>query len=154
MANPSPSVITALDAKVPTLPGGWTGNTDAAIAVLLNTPSVVNPSPQATIPKPYTVASVLSLITTSAANLKADPFLAVLTDVRDRIQAADTAGVVLYGQLLLGWGVITQVEHDLILSAVTATQPDPNYQAEISWAMATINRPIDAADVAAARPTQ
>ena len=151
MANPSPSVITALDAKVPTLSGGWTGNTDAAIAGLLNATSIANPLPQATVPKPFTVAQVFGLLSgASVANLKTVPYV---PDIRDKVQANDIPGCVLYLNLLLAGSVITQAEHDLILAAVTATQPDPSYQAQISWAVATINRPIDAADVAAARPT-
>ena len=77
--------------------------------------------------------------------------VAFLPDVRDKIAANDPVGTNLYAGLLLGGGTIGQAEHDAIVAIVNATQADPSWPAQISWAVATLGRPVDTDDIAAAQ---
>ena len=75
-----------------------------------------------------------------------------MTDLRDKIQANDRPACALYANLLLDAQAIDQGEHDAILAVLAATEPDPSYAPLVSWAILHLGRPVDAGDVAAARP--
>jgi hypothetical protein len=153
---PSPAAIAAIQAKVASLPGGWSAYTDVQLAAdsgPLNTPSVANPNPQGAVPNPIGESALIPLLDDpnngSLAKLQNYVNLAL---VKADIDSGNRAGVLLWAQKLPLVGVITTGEAENITSYVNGTMPDPNWTAEISWAVANIFRPVDTSDVAAARP--
>lgn len=143
--NASPAAIASIQAQVT----DWT-QSDAAIVAALNAPSVANPVPQPTIPTPFTIGEIFGMASApSLVKLAAVPFL---PDVRNLILANDRSGCAIYTNLFLVSGTILQSEHDAIMGVLAATQPDPSWAAQISWAEANLGRQVDAFDIAASRP--
>lgn len=143
--NPSPQAVAAIRSRVT----DWTPS-DATIAAALNAPTIANPATRAVVPLPFTVAQVFGAVgQPSLAGLKA---VAFVPDIRDKIAANDRTACGLYAGLLLAGGVITPADYSAIMAIFQATGPDPSWPAQISWAVATIGRPVDTLDVAASRP--
>lgn len=143
MASPSPDAIAAIRAHVT----DWTPD-NPAIVEALNAPSVANPAPQANVGKPYTVLNLLgSIDPTRRAGLT--PLLAA---IRPDFDAQDGTAIVGWSMALMLTGDLMQSDVDGITAVVSATEPDPSYQAQIGWALATLGRPVDLLDVIAARP--
>jgi hypothetical protein len=150
--NPSPTAITAIQTFVASsISGGWS-NGDAEILAALNAPSIANAAAAAQVPVPYGWATLQSnLSAASKGNLLANPnFDTMLTDVN----ANNTANVV-------GWidvistatpALVTSAEATSMLAVVNATQPDPNFQPLLPWAIVNLFRLADAGDVSSARP--
>lgn len=146
MVNPSPQAVAAIRAKIL----DW-APTNAAIAVALNAPAVANPAPQTTLPKPFAFGDVFGLLSdASVAAIRDTPNT---TDLIDKVNAGDRAGV---GRWVAVLGKlpakITPAEAAALMAVLQATQPDPAWPAQISWAVANLGRPVDTDDVAASRP--
>jgi hypothetical protein len=145
MANPSPEAISAIRAEV----SDWTSD-DASIAASLDAPTIANPAPRPTVPVALTVSGVLGALSAeSKAKLHTVAFVPA---IRDAINAQDRAACGLWAQILMDGGVITPAEGQALMGLLSATQPDPSWPAEISWAESTLGRLVDPEDVAAARP--
>lgn len=143
--NPSPQAVAAIRAKV----ADWSPS-DASITAALNSPSVSNPVAQATVAKPFAVQDIFGAV--APASLAKLTNVAFVPDIRDKVQSNDRAGCGLYANLLMAGGVLTQADHDAVMAVLAATEPDPLWQSQISWAVATIGRPVDSNDIAASRP--
>ena len=150
--NPSPAAIAAIKTYVAAMTSpaaGW-ANTNAQIVTAMNTPSISNPTPQATVPTPYTVVTLLDCLTGSFATVANYPSLpAMLAD----INARNTGNCLNWLALLSGGTppLITSGEASAINAVLTATELDPSWQSEISAARSELGRPVDAADIVAAR---
>lgn len=144
MANPTPAAIAAIRGHV----ADW-APTDAEIAAALNTATEPNPVPQGTVPRYLLTADVLGLLSPASVGALFDS--GNLPDMRDTIVAQDREGVVTWAAAALLAGKINQAEHDAVAAMAQETVPDPAWQAEVSWAVLTLGRAVDAADIAAAR---
>lgn len=145
--NPSPQAVDLIRSRVT----DWT-QTDQAVADALNAPAVANPVTQApAVPKPFDFADVMGLLSdASVAAIRDTPNT---TDLISKINAGDRAGVLHWvAALLKAPAKITADEAAAVNALMTATVPDPSWSAQIGWALATIGRPADPSDVAAARP--
>lgn len=146
--NPSPAAITWIQTQVGAMAGTWT-NTNAQIVTTINGTLAANPTPQATVPKPYSVQSVMAaLSTTSQKNVAGYVSLAaVLASVNE----GDSVGVMTWANVLESLGLITTTDVTAVEGVVTATQPDPTWQAELPISVINLGRLIDQYDVQAAR---
>lgn len=147
--NPSPAAITAIRAEVTAL-SAW-GNTDAQLAASLNTAGIANPTPQATVTKPFAFGDVMGLLSSgSIANIRGLP---TGTDLIDKINAQDRVGVGHWiAALLAGTPLITTDEATAVGAVIAATQLDPSWPALLSWAQVNLGRAVDTGDIAASRP--
>ena len=146
--NPIPDAITALQGYIDGMSGGWT-NQDSAIVSAMNAPSAANPTPQGTIPTPYTITQLVgSLSSGSLANL--DTFPALYQLMQD-IDANNTGNVLIAVEFLAAAGKILSSEATAIEAIVEATELDPSWPSQIGWAQANLGRPADSADIEAAR---
>jgi hypothetical protein len=144
--NPSPAAIAAIRAHV----ADWSAS-DAQVAASLNAEQVANPAPQGTVPTPFYQSDVLGLLSEgSKAKLKD---VAFLPRISDDIKKQDRPAVGLWAQVLALGSVITADELTALAALLAATGPDPSYPPQVSWAMAYLGRPVDAADVSASRPS-
>lgn len=143
--HPSLAAVAAIRAKVT----DWTPSSPA-IAAALNAPSTANPAGQSTVPRPFTVAALSATLDATAmtALLACPAFPTILS----AINSGDVAATNLWATTLHTSGKFTDQQYSDIAAIVNATQADPTYQAQISWAMATLGRPVDAADIEEARP--
>jgi len=128
----------------------WTP-TNNAILTALNAPSVANPTPQPTVAKPFAFADVMGCLSAaSVANVRS---LATATQL---ITAINLRDVVSIGNWLAALSsppaLITSGEAAAVGAVITATELDPSWPAQISWAAANLGRPATLADVIAARP--
>jgi len=147
--NPSPAAITWIQGYVEALTGSWSGNTDRTVVSSANSPTITNPQSAPTVPVPYTAAGLLSLLSSgSIANLAAFP---AIHDVFDDVAAQNTPNLLAAVGLLEAAGKITINEAAAITSALTATEPQPGWPAQIGAAQANLGRLLDASDVAMAR---
>ena len=146
--NPSPTAITAIASKVPTLPGGWAGNADAAIAGLLNTPSVANPAAQGTVPNPFSAADLINAASPANRAALASLILgsAAFIIAQDRVHM--TAGIT----ALADCSAIQAADATAMIAVLDATIPDPSWPAQLSWAQINLGRPVDTADITVSRP--
>lgn len=146
--NPSPFAISWIQGQVAAMSGAWT-NANAQIVTALNTALAPNPTPQGTVPKPYTIATLeAELSSASQKNLALYPSLAA---VLSSVNASDTPSVILWANTLVNAGVILSAECTAIVAAVTATEPDPNWQAQLPISVINLGRLVDTNDVQAAR---
>ena len=83
------------------------------------------------------------------AKLYPRPALAAFAEA---VRTQDRAAAANWITLAFVGGDITDAERTAILAKVSATVPDPDWPAQISWSAATLGRPVDAEDVAASRP--
>jgi hypothetical protein len=145
VANPSPQAVAKIRARV----SDWSPD-DAAIAESLNRPSLPN-RPQVPVPL---VEDTLADYLTDAANGSLVKLLNWPNYGRlaDDIRSGDHAKVARWAPRLVVAGIITPGEAQALVGYINSTVPDPSWPAQISWAMAAIGRPVDASDVAAARP--
>lgn len=142
--NPPPAAVAAIRGEV----ADWSP-ADAAIADQLNAPDRPNPAPQATVPVPFTPTGALALV--GPANLAK----LIGSPATVEFNAAAVAGDVAAAAWLafaLGAGYLTAAEHDAILALAQQTQPDPAWPPQVSWAVATLGRPVDVQDIHASRP--
>lgn len=128
--------------------GAWT-NTNAQIVTGLNTTLAPNPTPQGTVPKPYTILQLMGDL--SAASQKNVALYPSLTDVLGAVNAGNSAFVEMWTNTLENAGDITATEASTIVAAVTATEPDPNWQAQLPISLINLGRLVDSFDVQAAR---
>lgn len=146
--NITPQGIAAIRAYIT----DWTPS-DATIASNLNAPSVANPTPQPTAPKLYSFADVMGCLgAASIANVRALPTATALVTA---INARDTVSILNWlAALQAGTPLITPSEAAAVQAVITATQPDPAWAAQVSWAAVNLGRVADSDDVAAARAAQ
>jgi hypothetical protein len=150
--NPSPAAIAAINTYVGGLAGGWVGNTDAQIATAANTPAIANPTPQGTVPTPFTFTSLLgSLSQSSAANVESFPGV---SDLYNDIIAQNGPRVLAAIALMSASGRILSAEATAMTTTINATELDPTWPAQVGWAQANLGRPLDANDSAVARAIQ
>jgi hypothetical protein len=156
--NPSTPAITAIRARVT----DWTPD-NPTIAASLNTPSVANPVPVApTVLKPFATADLMGKVVLPAGDPNAgQPDAVALSKIYDRPAVVafrddcvkqDRSAVGAWLQLAFLSGDISQAQYAAMVGVIQATQPDPSWAAQISWAVATLGRPVDASDIAASRP--
>jgi hypothetical protein len=145
MANPTPDAITAILAQSTVL-----GNpANAALLTALNTANVTNTATRATVPATFTAAGVFACLSAgSITNLKG---YAALTDLQAAITAQSPQDVIDWFTIPLAIGDVTSAEVTAVTALVQATQADPSYPTEVSWAQANLGRPADLADIVAAR---
>ncbi len=101
----------------------------AAIAALLTSPlgTVANPVAQPNVPKPFTIMDVAGAAPNTLKAL-AD---ADLQPIADAINRQDSVGVQRWADILLLRSAMSQAEHDAVYALVTATHPDPAWQATV-----------------------
>lgn len=146
--NPTPAAITLIQGYISGMSGAWT-NADSVIVAAMNAPSITNPSPQGTVPVPYSSAQLLGCLSQgSAANLAAFP---AIDQLYQDIQANNSANVAATVALLAAAGKIQSSEATAIEAILSATQPNPSWPAQIGWAQANLGRPVDSQDIEAAR---
>jgi hypothetical protein len=149
MANPSPQAIAKIRSRV----GDWS-RSDATIADALNAPDPAFPNPigePPTIPRPFTFADVMGRLSPeSVANVRSLP---TGVDIIDKINSQDRSGIAHWIAALSATpALISGVEASNVMDVITATDPDPNWNPNLSWAIVNIGRPVDGQDVAASRP--
>jgi hypothetical protein len=147
MSSPTPQAIALIGAKVDALPGGWAGNSDAQVVAALNAPSVANPTPQGTVPKPFVAADLVD----AAAQGSRAALASFVTGAAPFIIAQDAAHLAAGIDALVSCGTITSGDAAAMKAVLTATQPDPSYPAQIGWAQANLGRPLDQLDASVAR---
>lgn len=148
--NPSPAATAWIQGYVTANFGGWSGVSNAQVLAAVNAPSIANPVAQATVPRAYTFASLLGLLSqASAANIESFPALSKLFD---DILAQNSANVLAAIALMGASGRIQSSEATALTAAVNATQLDPSWPSQISPAQANLGRPADIEDISAARP--
>lgn len=158
--NPSPAQVASIKGFVAGLAGGW-GNTDAQIRAAMAATTVANPTPQATVGKPYTASTVLGSGQISAASVgklltlpSFDASVIPLLNLPAKA-AADTASLAAWAGAYLEGGTITQAEHDYLAAPTTGvfnlTEPDPSWTASVPWDVGTLGRPVDDFDLETAR---
>lgn len=145
--NPSPPAITAIKAQVGMLAGTW-ANTDAQIVDALNAPSVPNPVTSApSVPKPITAQSLFACLDAATlAKLWPPP-----DELTKAIGSGDVAALALWVGYMQSASLITSAQVTALQNALAATQPDPAWAAEISWAQLHLGRPVDLQDLALVR---
>lgn len=144
MANPSPAAIALIREQV----ADWTGD-DATIAASLNAPSIENPAPQPTIAKPFTARDLMGVLDSAAkAKLLTLPSLARLLN---DIEAGVIEPLENWVAMLATGAIVTQEQAGALMAILHATEPDPSWPPQISWAESVIGRPVDTDDIAAAR---
>jgi hypothetical protein len=148
VSSPTPAAVAQIAAKVATLAGGWAGNTNDQIAAALNAPTIANPQAQGTVPKPFVIADLINAAA-QATRPNLAPFMAGAAPL---VIAQDVPHLAAAIDGLVAVGVVSAADATAMKSAMTGTQPDPSYQAQIGWAQANIGRPVDPLDIAAARP--
>ena len=90
------------------------------------------------------------LSSASIGNVKALPYLpAIVDDVNNGNLAACARWLALF----VATSVVTEAEATAIQGVMTATELDPSWQSQISWAVANLGRLLDEADLTAARPS-
>ena len=93
-------------------------------------PLIDNPEPQGTVPDPVTIPELLSLTTPERAiELMGVPAY------RDAVNAYNTGNftdALAYINVMHGAGVITDSERQSVLTELSKTMPNPNYQPQIS----------------------
>jgi hypothetical protein len=142
--NPSPEAVAAIRARV----ADWSP-TDAEVASALNAPTVDNPTPAATVPIPFLTRDLMGTLDQPAlAKIMALPSLARLLE---DIERGEPGRLDNWIALLTAGGAISQAQAGVISGVVHATGPDPSWPSLISWAQASLGRPVDVDDVAAAR---
>lgn len=146
--NPSAPAVAAIVARVATIPGGFPGNSDAQLAGFLNAPTVANPAPQAQVPRPFTASDLVS----AAAPSSRQALGPVLSGAAAALIVGQDAPHLAAGLDALALvGTITAVDQAAMKAVLAQTLPDPAYRPQLGWAEATLGRPVDAADLAAAR---
>lgn len=145
MANPTAAAIAAIRARVT----DWT-QSDAAILSALNAADQPNPMPQAQVRKPMSVSALFAKVSAaSRAKLASRPGLPqAIMDIRSQ----DPSAVLNWVQLFVDTLDLTPAEAAALQAEINATIPDPKYRAQLSWAEINLGRPVDAADLTAARP--
>lgn len=143
--NPSPAAIALIRERVT----DWTPD-DASIAAMLNVPSVANPTQRPTVAKPFTARDLMGVLgQPEQAKLLMLPSLARLLD---DIVTGSLVPLENWVIMLRSGDFITQEQAAGLFAIIQATEPDPSWQPQISWAEAVIGRLVDADDIAAARP--
>jgi hypothetical protein len=122
---------------------------DAAIAAALNTATLANPIPAATVAKPFSVRDMMSSL--DAAALGKIYNLPSLPRLLDDIEAGDLVRLENWLALLQAGGTLTAAQAATLSGMIHATMPDPSWSAQISWAVANVGRAVDFQDVADAR---
>lgn len=151
MANPSPAAVTLIRAQV----ADWSPD-DASIAATLNTPSVPNPTPQPTIAKPFTARDLMAVLDGPAkGKLLALPGFGRLLDdiaIGDIETLENWVAGLLCPSPILPEPAIASEQAASLMAVLHASEPDPSWRPQISWAESVIGRPVDANDIAEARP--
>lgn len=142
--NPTPQAIAAIRARV----ADW-AQSDAAIVAALNAPDHPNPIPQPQVPKPMTTTGLLGKVSgPGKGKIYTRP---AIVGIQDDVRRGDRMAVRNWFGLALAGGDIDQAEYAALTAEIDATVPDPNWPPQVSWAQATLGRPADTDDVAAAR---
>lgn len=148
--NPSPSAIEAIQTFGAAINGGWQGNTDNQILEAANAPAIANPATQGTVSAPYTYVSLLGVL--SPESIAKVVELPSLTAILDSINAGNIVACQRWIMLLVTSGKITGDEAQSIAAVMLATEPDPSWPEQISWAQSNLGRPLDGDDLTDARP--
>lgn len=151
MSNPSFDAIVAIRARVT----NWSQSIDSVVA-FLNAPDAAfsNPSPQGQVAAVISESALLSLLTdpNNGSIVKLNNWVN-FSLLKSDIEGQNRIGIGLWCQILPLLGLITQGEATAIINYIQSTEPDPTWSPTISWAQATLGRPVDFFDVAAARPS-
>jgi hypothetical protein len=116
----------------------------------LNAPSIQNTNAQKMVQKKLTVSETLGKLSkASKTKLLSVPSI---EDVRRAVNAQDRSTYSDLIDFLNAGGGITDQEKTDVTAILTATEPDPSWQSQISWAQANLGRPADLGDIIAARP--
>jgi hypothetical protein len=150
MASPSPAAIAAIRAAV----ADWSAD-DATIAADLNARTVPNPDPEPPpVPAPVDEGALLTLIQSDPATVDRLNDYSHLDRVLDALEGGNRTSIGRWFVLLTS-GSAPVIGPDMaarVQAALGATAPDPSWTPDLPWATATLGRPVDADDVAAARP--
>lgn len=123
---------------------------DATIAGSLNAPAIANPAPQPTVAKAFLTHDLMSLLDAPAlAKIQSLPSLARLLD---DIELGVSSRLDNWLALLTVGGTITTNQAAALSGVIHATELDPAWPSQISWAVANLGRPVDLEDIAASRP--
>lgn len=144
----SAAALDAIRARVSASKSGWAA-TDADITADLNAPSIDNASPRGITSKPYSPLTLVEAMSgASVARLVASPILGGLIDA---VYARDDQAVGMYIEIMAMSGVVTADERTALDAIRTATEPDPQWTAKLSWSRSVLGRSVSADDVAQAR---
>lgn len=147
--TPSREQIDWIKAFVAEMAGHW-GNPTAAIVAAANEPTIDNPTPQPTRPKPYTLETLMAhLDATAIGKLRSLPSLERLLD---RIEANDRVNCARWLTLLAAAGDITADQKAALQAVLEETEPDPTWPPRISPAERYFGRLVTHEDVQEARP--
>lgn len=147
--NPTPGQVASIKSFVSGLAGAWS-NTDAQIRAAMALATQANPSPQATVPKPFTVDDLVGAVST--ANQPNVAALATTIDAfLDAVDAQNITKLTRFAKLLKTQGKLTAADMTALGLVVNATQPDPSWTALVGWDVAVLGRAADDYDIEAAR---
>ena len=148
--NPTPEAQTKIQNRVEAASGyDWTMD-DEALADAINGDLVDNPEPPQTIPEPYTMDEIMGAL--DASTIKTVRSEGNVPAVADAVRGQNDERVLNWAQAYLSTEDMSQSEYDAIESLVTATQEDPDYEAQIPWPEKALGRLVDADDISQSRP--
>jgi hypothetical protein len=143
--NPSPQAIALIRSRVT----NWNQPNDVIVDAL-NAPSIQNTNVQKMTQKKLTIPETLGKLSkASKTRLLSVPSV---EDIRKAVNAQDRSTYSDLIDFLNAGGGITDQEKTDVTAILTATEPDPSWQSQISWAQANLGRPADLGDIVAARP--
>jgi len=148
--NPTPEAQTKIQNRVEAASGyDWTMG-DEALADAINTDTVDNPNDPQTVPDRYTMDDIMGALDSTTIKLVRSE--GNVPAVADAVRSQNDERVLNWAQAYLSTGDMNQSEYDAIESLVTATQQDPEYEAQIPWPEKALGRLVDADDISQSRP--
>lgn len=117
----------------------------ATILAALNAPAYDNPTPQAQIATPFDFSVVAPLIGAASMGKLATyiHFNQIIADMRNR----DRDAIMLWASALAAAQIITLDETTAIQKMLTATVPDPTWQARLSWSQLNLGDVLTQQDI-------
>jgi len=148
--NPTDEAISKIQDRVAASSDhDWTMG-DQALADAMNEDLVDNPETAETVPVPYGMADIMGHL--EASTIKTVRSEGNMSAIADAVRQNDDSRVLTWAEAYLQTGDITQQEYDDIEATVTATQEDPEHEAQIPWPKLNLGRLVDADDISQSRP--
>lgn len=159
MANPSPEAVQAIRTRVVGLGLDWEAVTDGQVLDALRADTVPNTDPQPDVTADFQATDFLAVFEGDAAHAErlihspafVGPIVALL-DAPNPKTAAQLRQIGGWAQALLLAEDVSPAQYQAITAILSATRPDPAYRETLPRIETALGRPLDADDVAAARP--
>lgn len=146
--HPSPDAIAWIRAFIAGLKDGGSLS-DQAVADAANAPTIPNPEPQPTRPKPWKWVDVAAMLSPGSLGSLMD--LGTGSLMIEQLNSGDPAAQAAWLAALVRTGKLTPDEIGSVLAITAATEPDPSWRSHTSVAERDLGRLLDAQDVAEAR---